>query len=206
MADGELVAVMGPSGSGKSTLLSLVGGLITPSAGVVRVDGRDVGAMSYDKRAKLRLSRLGYLFQELNLVAALTAGENVSLPLELSGVGTRDARRKARAALERVGLEDRFDAYPDDLSGGERQRVAIARATIGEARLMLADEPTGALDSVNAHAIAGLLRESATAGLLVTHDASIAAYADRVVLMEDGRLMAPEAEAGDPSVSIATGA
>ena len=159
--------------------------------------------MSYDERAKLRLSRLGYLFQELNLVAALTAGENVSLPLELSGVRTRDARRQARAALERVGLEDRFGAYPDDLSGGERQRVAIARATIGGMRVMLADEPTRALDSINAHAVAALLRESATAGLLVTHDESIAAYGDRVVRMQDGRLEAPDDESAGRSLAIA---
>lgn len=205
VAEGELVAVMGPSGSGKSTLLSLVGGLITPAAGVVGVDGRDVGAMSYDQRAKLRLNRLGYVFQELNLVTVLTVGENVSLPLELSGVRKRGARRQARAALERVGLGERFGAYPDDLSGGERQRVAIARATIGGARLMLADEPTGALDSVNAHAIAALLRESATAGLLVTHDEAIAAYADRVVRMQDGRLGTPEGERAGPPVTAATG-
>ncbi len=203
VAEGELVAVMGPSGSGKSTLLSLVGGLITPTSGTVCVDGRDVGAMSYDERAKLRLDRLGYVFQELNLVASLTAGENVSLPLELSGVRTRDARREARAALGRVGLEDRFGAYPDDLSGGERQRVAIARATIGGARLILADEPSGALDSVNAHAIAALLRRTATAGLLVTHDESIAAHADRVVLMQDGRLQTPGTAPAGPATTLA---
>ncbi len=205
VAEGELVAVMGPSGSGKSTLLSLVGGLITPTSGVVRVDGKDVGAMSHDERAKLRLERLGYLFQELNLVSALTAGENVALPLELSGVRTQEARQKARAALARVGLADRAGAYPDDLSGGERQRVAIARATIGGARLILADEPTGALDSVNAHAIAALLRESATAGLLVTHDESVAAYADRVVRMQDGRLSAPDAEPAGPPLPVRSG-
>ena len=206
VAEGELVAVMGPSGSGKSTLLSLVGGLITPTAGVVRVDGHDVGAMAHDERARLRLTRLGYVFQELNLVAALTVGENVSLPLELSGVRARDARRQVQEALDRAGLADRVGAYPDDLSGGERQRVAIARATIGGSRLLLADEPTGALDSVNGHAIASLLRETATAGLLVTHDESIAAYADRVVRMQDGRLQPPGDGAAGLLPAIATGA
>lgn len=207
---GELVAVMGPSGSGKSTLLSLVGGLDRPSSGQVIVDGVDLASLSGTGLALLRRRTVGYVFQELNLLAGLTAAENVSLPLELDGTGVGAARRAALEALGRVGLADLADRFPDDLSGGEQQRVAIARAIVGERRILLADEPTGALDSLNGEGVMRLLRSHCDAGgsgLLVTHDAAHAAWADRVVFLRDGRIVdqslpasAPDGPAG-PALS-----
>ncbi len=187
---GELVAVMGPSGSGKSTLLTLAGGLDEPTEGAVRVLDRDLGGLSRDAVAALRRRTIGYVFQELNLLPGLTAAENVSLPLELDGARPGRARAAALAALERVGLADLADRFPEDLSGGEQQRVAICRAVVGERRLLLADEPTGALDSVTGDTVMRLLRracdEDGAAGVLVTHDAAHAAWADRVVFLRDG--------------------
>lgn len=186
---GELVAVMGSSGSGKSTLLALAGGLDDPTAGTVLVHGRDVGQMSQRERAKLRRRTIGYVFQELNLVPSLTAVENAALPLELDGWSTKRAMAEARRALAEIGLDHLEDRFPDDLSGGEAQRVAITRAVVGERSLLLADEPTGALDSVTGEAVMGLLRErcdAGAAGVLVTHEARHAAWADRVVFLRDG--------------------
>ncbi|HZX03145.1 ABC transporter ATP-binding protein [Kribbella sp.] len=189
---GELVAVMGPSGSGKSTLLTCAGGLDRPTGGQVLVDGNDLTALSATAVAAVRRRLIGYVFQDFNLIPALTAAENVALPLELDGVRTRAARKQARAALAEVDIEDLADRFPDDMSGGQRQRVAIARAIVGERRLLLADEPTGALDSSTGEAVLQLLRdrcdEHGIAGVLVTHDARHAAWADRVIYLRDGRI------------------
>ncbi len=189
VAMGELVAVMGPSGSGKSTLLHLAGGLDSPTSGTVRVGRDDVGALDAKGRARLRRKHVGYVFQDLNLVPALTAMENVTLPLELDGVSARRARAAATAALAEVDMDDLADRFPDDMSGGQAQRVAIARALVGPRRLLLADEPTGALDSVTGEAVMRVLRarvDAGAAGLLVTHDARHAAWADRIVFLRDG--------------------
>lgn len=192
VARGELIAVMGPSGSGKSTLLSLAGGLDVCTSGSVKVGGIDLAPLSWDERAKLRLVDVGYVFQDLNLLPGLTAAENVAFPLELKGGGLREARRAAHAKLDEFGVGDLADRFPDDLSGGERQRVAIARALIGERKVVLADEPTGALDSVNGEQVMRSLRaacEQGVAGIAVTHDAHLAAWAHRVIFLSDGRLV-----------------
>ena len=192
VAAGELVAVMGPSGAGKTTLLHLAGGLDRPTGGRVVVAGGDLGRLDAHGLAVLRRRRIGYVFQDLNLLPGLTAAENVALPRELDGVGSRQAHREALDALELVGLADRAAAFPDQLSGGERQRVAIARAVVGQRVLLLADEPTGALDSLTGEAILGLLRagcDAGVAGVLVTHEARYAAWADRVVFLCDGRVV-----------------
>lgn len=189
VAAGELVAVMGPSGSGKSTLLNLAGGLDSPTQGEVVVDGTALGECGRRELAALRRRRVGYVFQDLNLIASLTAAENVALPLELDGVGVRKARRSALTALSEVDLDGLGERFPDELSGGQQQRVAIARALIGERRLILADEPTGALDSQTGEAVLRLVRskvDDGAAGVLVTHDARHAAWADRVVFLRDG--------------------
>jgi putative ABC transport system ATP-binding protein len=189
---GELVAVMGPSGAGKSTLLQLAGGLDRPSGGSIRVTGTDLGGLGRAGLATLRRRRVGYVFQELNLIAALTAAENVALPRELDGVRARAARSEALAALELVGLPELAGTFPDQLSGGEQQRVAIARALVGQRPLLLADEPTGALDTLAGEAILGLLRARCDAGvaaLLVTHEPRYAGYADRIIFLTDGRVI-----------------
>jgi len=186
---GELVAVMGPSGSGKSTLLNLAGGLDRPTRGEVSVEGRQLPTLSKRQLAALRRRCIGYVFQDLNLLPSLTAVENVALPLELDGIAVRRARRTAVAALEEVGLAELGPRFPDEMSGGQQQRVAIARALIGERRLVLADEPTGALDSQTGEAVLRLLRarvDAGAAGVLVTHEARHAAWADRVVFLRDG--------------------
>nr|WP_244409120.1 ABC transporter ATP-binding protein [Stackebrandtia nassauensis] len=189
---GELVAVMGPSGSGKSTLLNIAGGLDMPTSGEVSVD--DTPLASLPKRALSRLRRrsIGYVFQNFNLVPSLTAIENVALPLELDGVPVRKARAAAAGSLADVGVGDLAERFPDDMSGGQQQRVAIARAVVGERRLVLADEPTGALDSRTGESVLRLLRarcDSGAGGVLVTHDARHAAWADRVVFLRDGRVV-----------------
>ncbi|SDY52432.1 putative ABC transport system ATP-binding protein [Micromonospora pattaloongensis] len=189
VAAGELVAVMGPSGSGKSSLLNLAGGLDSPTEGEVHVEGRHLGALTRAQLAQLRRRSVGYVFQDLNLIASLTAVENVALPLELDGVGVRPARKLATVALDAVGVAELAARFPDELSGGQQQRVAIARALVGERRLVLADEPTGALDSQTGEAVLRLLRariDAGAAGLLVTHDPRHAAWADRVVFLRDG--------------------
>jgi len=192
VAPGEFLAVMGPSGSGKSTLLHLAGGLDTPTSGTVEVSGVDVGGLSSSGRAALRRRHIGYVFQDFNLLPTLTAGENVALPRELDGVRRRQARRDARVALREVDLTEMIDRFPDQLSGGQQQRVAIARALVGDRRLVLADEPTGALDSATGELVLALLRARADDGaaiVLVTHEARHAAWADRVIFLRDGRMV-----------------
>ncbi len=189
---GELVAVMGPSGSGKSTLLTIAGTLEDPTSGETVVAELEVSRLSRNERARLRRHSIGYVFQDFNLLAGLTAVENVSLPLELDGVAARAAAARGQEALARMGLSEHADRYPDELSGGERQRVAIARAVVGDRRIVLADEPTGALDSVNGEAVMRLLRaacQRGVAGVVVTHDAQLASWADRVVFLRDGRVV-----------------
>ncbi|MDF2743937.1 MAG: ATP-binding cassette protein [Actinomycetia bacterium] len=189
---GELVAVMGPSGSGKSTLLAIAGSLEEPSSGEVLVSGSALSGLTPNQRARLRRRAIGYVFQDFNLLAGLSAVENVALPLELDGVGQRAAHASGLAALDELGLVDQAGRFPDELSGGERQRVAIARAVVGERRLLLADEPTGALDSVNGESVMRLLRDACkrgVAGVMVTHDAHLASWADRVVFLRDGRMV-----------------
>ncbi|MCO1596046.1 ABC transporter ATP-binding protein [Micromonospora sp. RHAY321] len=196
---GELVAVMGPSGSGKSTLLALAGGLDRPTRGEVRVEGQPLGALDRRGLAQLRRRRIGYIFQQLNLLGSLSAVENVALPLELDGAGGRRARSAALAALAEVGLPALGDRFPDQLSGGQQQRVAIARALVGDRRLVLADEPTGALDSQTGEAVLHLLRrrvDAGAAGVLVTHEARHAGWADRVVFLRDGVLVDTTAPLG----------
>ncbi|MFE2426245.1 ABC transporter ATP-binding protein [Streptomyces sp. NPDC059373] len=186
---GELVAVMGPSGSGKSTLLTIAGGLDMPTSGKVLVEGTDITTASRKQMAALRRRSIGYVFQDYNLIPALTAAENVALPRELDGTSARKARREAVAALEEMGLGHLADRFPDEMSGGQQQRVAIARALVGDRRLVLADEPTGALDSETGESVLGLLRarcDAGAAGVLVTHEPRFAAWADRVVFLRDG--------------------
>jgi len=189
---GELVAVMGPSGSGKSTLLNLAGGLDRPTKGEVAVDGTVLGGCSRRALAGLRRRRVGYVFQDLNLLASLTAAENVALPLELDGMGVRKAQRLALAALSEVDLDGYGPRFPDEMSGGQQQRVAIGRTLAARPKLVLADEPTGALDSQTGEDVLRLLRskvDGGAAGVLVTHEARHAAWADRVVFLRDGRVV-----------------
>jgi putative ABC transport system ATP-binding protein len=204
VAAGELLAVMGPSGSGKTTLLSLVGGLDKPSEGNVIVDGKDVGAMKPRDLAILRRRTVGYVFQDLNLLAGLTAAENVAIPLELDGRSVRDARHAALDSLASVGLGELANRFPDDLSGGEQQRVAIARALVGGRPILLADEPTGALDSMTGESVMRLLRRHCDDGgtaILVTHDAAHAAWAHRVVFLRDGRVVDEARPASSPDTA-----
>jgi putative ABC transport system ATP-binding protein len=192
VAPGTMVAVMGPSGAGKSTLLTLAGGLEDPDEGDVLVGGEPLSRMSRNGRARLRRRVIGYVFQDYNLLPGLTAAENVSLPLELDGFPARKARAVGMAALEQLGLANRAGHYPDQLSGGERQRVSIARAVVGDRRLLLADEPSGALDSANGEAVMDLIRaacDRGVAALVVTHDAHLAARANRIVSIKDGHLV-----------------
>jgi putative ABC transport system ATP-binding protein len=198
---GELVAVMGPSGSGKSTLLHLAGGLDSPTSGDVIIEGVPLSSLSRRGLAELRRRSVGYVFQDFNLIPALTAAENVALPRELDGIRARQARSDALQALAEVGLEELADRFPDDMSGGQQQRVAIARALVGDRRLVLADEPTGALDSETGEAVLRLLRtrvDEGAAGVLVTHEARHAAWADRVVFLRDGRMIDETGWAPDP--------
>jgi putative ABC transport system ATP-binding protein len=205
---GELVAIMGPSGSGKSTLLLIAGSLEEPTSGDVVVDGAVLSGMSNDDLARLRRRSIGYVFQDFNLLPGLTAVENVALPLELDGVGARAAHATGRQALEELGLGDRARRYPDELSGGERQRLAIARAVVGDRRVLLADEPTGALDSVNGEAVMRLVRSACqrgVTGLVVTHNAQAASWADRVVFLRDGRVVDQTASPAGPESLLAPG-
>jgi putative ABC transport system ATP-binding protein len=183
---------MGPSGSGKSSLLAIAGSLEEPTSGEVLIDGKSLASMSYNDKARLRRRMIGYVFQDFNLLAGLTALENVALPLELDDLPPRKARIAAMAALENVGIAERAGHFPDELSGGERQRVAIARAVVGERHLLLADEPSGALDSANGDAVMKMIRRACKRGIaavIVTHDAHLASWADRVVFLKDGRII-----------------
>jgi putative ABC transport system ATP-binding protein len=188
---GEIVAVMGPSGSGKSTLLHCLAGIVRPDAGRVTCDGRDLTAMSDGERSALRRREFGFVFQFGQLVPELPCVENVALPLRLEGVRRREAERRALAWLERLEVADVARSRPGEVSGGEGQRVAVARALVGEPRVLFADEPTGALDSLNGErvmtALVGAARESGAAVVLVTHEARVAAYSDREVVVRDGR-------------------
>jgi putative ABC transport system ATP-binding protein len=189
IAPGELVVVTGPSGSGKSTLLKLLGGLDSADSGRVIIDGNDMAGLGVSALARFRRQKVGYVFQDLNLVPVLTSLENVSLPLELDGISTSEALGQALSALESVGVGDLKNSYPDDISGGQQQRVAIARSLVGQRRLILADEPTGALDSESGASIMQLLRDRCNAGataVVVTHDPRNAEWADRVVSLRDG--------------------
>lgn len=191
VAAGELVAITGRSGSGKSTLLNVAGALDHPTTGSVTISGELLAGLGGKQLARMRRRHVGFVFQEFNLIPTLTASENVSLPLELDGTRLSEARGLAEAALDEVGLAGKADRYVDELSGGERQRVAIARALIGPRNLLLADEPTGALDEMTGEAVLGVIRrrcDAGAAGLLVTHDPGWAAYADRVVRLRDGRI------------------
>ena len=208
VARGELVAIMGASGSGKSTLLSIAGGLQKPTTGEVLVEGRHLSTASAKELAQLRRRSLGFVFQDFNLIPTLTALENVTLPLELDGFRARVARRAGRDALTSVGLEDKLRSYPDDLSGGQQQRVAIARAVVGGRRLILADEPTGALDSLTGELVLRMLRSRVDAGagaILVTHEARHAAWADRIVFLRDGRIVdESRRDAADALLTVGT--
>ncbi|WNI30641.1 ABC transporter ATP-binding protein [Streptomyces sp. ITFR-6] len=205
---GELVAVMGPSGSGKSTLLTIAGGLDTATAGQVVIEGQDIAALGRKGVAALRRRSVGYVFQDYNLIPALTAAENIALPRELDGVPVRKARKEARAALEEMDLLEIGDRFPDEMSGGQQQRVAIARALVGDRRLVLADEPTGALDSETGETVLALLRnrcDQGAAGVMVTHEPRYAAWADRVVFLRDGSIVDQTLSVGADSLLAAGG-
>jgi len=197
---GAMVAVMGPSGSGKSTLLTIAGSLEDPTRGEVRIGGTSLGSMSRNDKARLRRRTVGYVFQDFNLLAGLTAAENVALPLELDGTPARTARAVSLETLEKLGLAERAARFPDELSGGERQRVAIARALINDPAVLLADEPTGAVDTATGEEIGQLLLGLNAAGqtlVLVTHSPDLAArYATRAVRLLDGRIDSDTAASG----------
>jgi len=197
VARGEVLLMMGPSGSGKTTLLSIMGAILGASSGSVRILGEEIVGLPQAKLPRIRLRHIGFVFQGFNLFPALTAAENVALALDLAGVPRREAGRRAMAALAGVGIEDKAACYPADLSGGQKQRVAIARALVGDPAVVLADEPTAALDTQSGRLVMdvlrGLARDRGRAVVMVTHDQRVAQYADRVVHIEDGRLL----EAGD---------
>lgn len=189
---GEIVLLMGPSGSGKTTLLSVIGCILRATSGSVKIRGREVTTLGEKQLPRVRLENIGFIFQGFNLFPALTVGENVELALDLKGVGGREARRRAGELLERVGLAEKYGALPANLSGGQKQRVAIARALAGDPHIILADEPTAALDSTSGRVVIELLRELAhersRAVVVVTHDDRTLSYADRIVHIEDGRI------------------
>ena len=193
---------MGPSGSGKSSLLTLAGGLDKATSGEIYVENTPLSSLNIIELARLRRRAIGYIFQDFNLVPSLNAVENVSLPRELDGVPVRKARRQAMDALRTVGIEHLAERFMDQLSGGQQQRVAIARALVGQRRLILADEPTGALDSATGDGIMEVLRNRADAGcavVLVTHEARHASWADRVLFLKDGRIIDQAAQSFDPT-------
>jgi putative ABC transport system ATP-binding protein len=190
--DGEFVAIMGTSGSGKSTLMNMIGCLDRPTSGTYHLAGRDVAKMSVNEQAEIRNKLLGFVFQQFNLLARTSAVENVELPLVYQGVPSKERRRRAIAALQRVGLGERLDHTPSQLSGGQQQRVAIARALVGEPKVILADEPTGALDSKTSVEVMRLLQDLGKVGItviVVTHEAEVAAYARRMIVVRDGKII-----------------
>ena len=197
---GELMLLAGPSGSGKTTLLSIIGCILRPSAGTLRVMGDDVSRMRERDLPAIRRERIGFVFQAFNLFPTLTAAQNVALALDLKGVAGRAARDRAAALLDQVGLRNKIDSYPADLSGGQKQRIAIARALAGNPPVILADEPTAALDSQSGRAVMDLLQrlahERGRAVAIVTHDNRMLGYADRTVRMEDGRIASDERDLG----------
>jgi putative ABC transport system ATP-binding protein len=202
IAPGEFVAIMGPSGCGKSTLLHLGGGLELPTAGQVVFDGSDLSTVSGVRLAEIRRRHLGYVFQSLNLVPSLTALENVMLPLELDGMPIAAARATAAEALARVGITEQIERYPDSFSGGQQQRIAIARGVVGERRVLFADEPTGALDTLTSDQVIEVLAQLSDSGVavvMVTHEPRFASWADRVVFLRDGKIV-------DETARIASGA
>lgn len=192
--EGELVAIMGPSGSGKTTLLTLLGAMLSPTKGVISIDGCSLSDLSQEGRSELRRAKIGFVFQSFNLFGALTARQNVEVALRLRGMTPQQGAIAAGEALERVGLGDRADFMPEDLSGGQKQRVSIARALAGGPRLILADEPTGSLDAQNGRSVMEILsrlsREFRASVVVVTHDQRMTSFVDRILRMEDGRLMA----------------
>jgi putative ABC transport system ATP-binding protein len=206
---GSLVAVMGASGSGKSTLLTIAGSLEDATTGEVLVGGLALSRLSRNEKARLRRRSIGYVFQDYNLLAGLNALENVSLPLELDGMPARKAQSVAMASMEDLGLAERAGHFPDQLSGGERQRVAIARAVVGERQLLLADEPSGALDSTNGEAVMRLVLAACHRGMaavVVTHDAQLASWADRVVFLRDGAIVDQTSPRDSPESFLADSA
>jgi putative ABC transport system ATP-binding protein len=205
---GEFVAVMGPSGSGKSTLLRLAGGLDRPTSGRVLLAGRDLAGLDEAGLAQARRRQIGFIFQETNLLASLTAAENVALALELDGVRPKAAMAGARGLLDSLGLAAIGSRFPGQLSGGEQQRVTIARAVAGGRSLLLADEPTGALDAITGESVMGLLRQRCAAGcavVLATHNVRHAAWADRVMFLTDGRLAGETGPPAGPECLLETG-
>jgi putative ABC transport system ATP-binding protein len=199
VARGEFVAIMGASGSGKSTLLGLIAGLDTPTSGSIRIEGEEISRLDEDSLAVLRGRKIGFVFQSYQLIPTLTAEENVLLPAELAGEDLAAAQRRARELLKTVGLEERLDHYPVQLSGGEQQRVALARAFIRKPPLLLADEPTGNLDSVNGRHVLELLlslnRSEGATLVLVTHDRELASHATRIITLRDGQILSDERRA-----------
>ena len=204
---GEFVAVVGQSGSGKSTCMNIIGCLDVPTAGTYLLDGRDVGQMSRNELAEIRNEMLGFIFQQYNLLPKLNLMENVELPLMYAGVGRSERRARAKEALERVGLGDKLQHRPNELSGGQQQRVSIARALVGRPAVILADEPTGALDSHTSREVLELLQELHRQGntiVLITHDNSIARQAERIIRLEDGHVVY-DGDADAPDAMVQSG-
>ncbi|MCP3099189.1 ABC transporter ATP-binding protein [Myxococcus sp. K15C18031901] len=202
---GELVSIMGTSGSGKSTLMNILGCLDKPTQGQYLLDGKDVSRLDRDALARVRNRTLGFVFQSFNLLARTTALENVELPLLYAGVKTKERHARAKDALQRVGLGDRLEHHPKQLSGGQQQRVAIARALVGRPRLILADEPTGNLDSRTSVEVMALFQQLQREGLtliIVTHEPDIAAYTGRVVVVRDGRIVSDKRQPAQPAVPL----